>query len=199
MGAARIGFVLFALATLALPASADNKAEARQAYLEGSKYYDLNQFSEALESFKRAYWHHEDPAILFNIAQCHRALGHKKEAIDFYRSFLRKAPEVRNRDELQKIIADLENAIEREKAVATAPPRGMMASGDKSAEPARKTVEPISSAPPPAQSDRPPKKRAWVWGVVGGAVLVVGMALGLGLGLGLQPQPPIAADGTVQF
>src|SRR5581483_1907493 len=112
---------------VAVPAAAEDKAAARAAYAEGSKYYDLNQYALALEAFKRAYWNYEDPVILFNIAQCHRALGHKAEAVGFYRSYLRKASEPRNREEVQKLVSELESAIAQEKAVAAAPPQGTIA------------------------------------------------------------------------
>lgn len=76
-------------------ARAEDKVAARQAYAEASKHYDLNQYAEALAAFKRAYWNFEDPSILYNIAQCHRALRQRSEAIEFYKSYLRKAAEPR--------------------------------------------------------------------------------------------------------
>jgi Tetratricopeptide repeat len=48
------------------------------------------------------------PAFLFNIAQCHRQLGNKQEAIKFYRSYLRKVPDAPNAEEVRKLIASLE-------------------------------------------------------------------------------------------
>jgi|SRR5581483_1277 len=197
---------------VAVPAAAEDKAAARAAYAEGSKYYDLNQYALALEAFKRAYWNYEDPVILFNIAQCHRALGHKAEAVGFYRSYLRKASEPRNREEVQKLVSELESAIAQEKAVAAAPPQGTIAADGKptAAPPAaeaseRKPNPPVASpalslaAAPPAKTEpKPVWKRAWVWGVVGG-VLAAGVALGVGLGVGLQSNPPKAVDGVVTF
>src|SRR5512143_3705253 len=80
-------------------ARAEDKAAARAAYAEGTKYYDLNQFEPALKAFEKAYWNYEEPAFLFNIAQCYRQLDRKPEAVKFYRSFLRKVPEAPNRVE----------------------------------------------------------------------------------------------------
>ncbi len=183
---------------LAIPAAAEDKATARQAYAEGSRHYDLNQYAEALEAFKRAYWNYEDPVILFNIAQCHRLLKHKAEAVDFYRSYLRKAPSARNRDEVQKVISDLESAIEKDKAISTAPPQGTMATEPKPPEPPPIVVVQPPPAPAPEKTEKPVWKRAWVWGVVAG-VLVAGVAVGVGVGLGAQSHPPRASDGTVSF
>lgn len=170
-------------------AFAEDKAAARKAFIEGSKFYDLNQYAEALEAFKRAYWNFEDPVILYNIAQCHRALQHRKEAVDFYRSYLRKASDPPNRDEVQKIISDLETAMAQER---TQPP--------KSQESAPVVVQPSAAATPQvaAVAEHPPRKRSWIWGVVGG-VVIVGVALGVGLGVGLQSHSPSATDGAVRF
>jgi tetratricopeptide (TPR) repeat protein len=213
----RIGWILIALGALAATADAQDKATARQAYIQGSKYYDLNQYAEALEAFKRAYWNYEDPVIIYNIAQCHRALGHKKEAVDFYRSYLRKSSDARNRQEVEKIIAELNSAIDKEHAVSTASPQGTMASEvkptaplpQKSAEPPPAASSPEATEPAPraapvadapkAKTDQPPKKRAWIWGVVAGTALVVGVAVGVGVGIGLQPSAPKPTDGTVRF
>src|SRR5436305_13211216 len=111
---------------LSLTARAEDKEAARKAYLEGQKYYNLAQYGDALEAFKRAYWNYEEPTFLYNIAQCHRALKHKSEAIDFYRSYLRKSPDARNRAEVQRIIAELEAALTQERALSTAPPQGTL-------------------------------------------------------------------------
>jgi tetratricopeptide (TPR) repeat protein len=190
---------------ISLPAAAEDKAAARQAYLEGSKYYDLSQYAEALEAFKRAYWNFEDPSILFNIAQCDRALGHKKEAVDFYRSYLRKAPDASNRQDVEKIIAELNRTIDKEKAVSTAPP---IATEKHSAPPPDSAPAAPRSAPPsaanhalttpaPTRTEKPIWKRGWLWGVLGG-VVVAGVAVGLGVGLG-SAHPPNASYGAVAF
>jgi hypothetical protein len=49
-----------------------------------------------------------DPAFLFNIGQCHRKMGHDKEAVSFYKSYLRNAPNAPNRADVQKRINELE-------------------------------------------------------------------------------------------
>ena len=55
MGALRLGVIAIVVAT-GFSAAAEDKEEARKAFAEGAKYYNLNQFAEALEAFKRAYW-----------------------------------------------------------------------------------------------------------------------------------------------
>ena len=179
---------------LPLAARAEDKDAARKASADGQKYYNLNQFSDALESFKRAYWNYEEPSFLYNIAQCHRLLGHKKDAIDFYRSYLRNAPpEAPNRVASQRMITELEAAIAQEKAVSTAPPQETLA---ESARPAPDAA--VTTSMPSRASDKPVYKRGWFWGVVAGAVVVVGVGVGLGVGLGTSStKDPTATFGHV--
>jgi hypothetical protein len=67
----------------------------------------------ALVAFKRSYFSYDDPALLYNIAQCHRALQHNAIAVAFYRFYLRKAPDAQNRDEVERIISELESTMAR--------------------------------------------------------------------------------------
>jgi tetratricopeptide (TPR) repeat protein len=192
----RVGMILMILAVLVAPAAAEDRALARQAYSEGTKFYDLNQFAEALEAFKRAYWNYEEPVFLFNIAQCHRALGHKSDALGFYRSYLRKAPDAPNRDDVQRIITDLEGAIARDKSAAASRAAAESAAATKAS--ASATAHPALVATPPAKTEKPKPKRAWVWGVVAGAVAVA-VGVGVGVGVGTQSHAPKASDGAVSF
>ena len=85
-------------------------AEAKQHYAAATKFYNLAEYEGALREFKEAYRAVEDPAFLFNIAQCHRKLGHNQDAITFYRNYLRRAPQTANRAEVERRIAELERA-----------------------------------------------------------------------------------------
>ncbi|GAC1421259.1 MAG: hypothetical protein NVSMB57_14880 [Actinomycetota bacterium] len=169
------------LCVVAPPAQAEDKAAARAAYAEGRRDYDLNEFTPALEAFKRAYLAYEDPVFLFNIAQCHRQLGNRQEAIKFYRSYLRNSPEADNREEVNATFARLQAELAQEKQLAA------------SATTAAKSVEPSQSleastpmvataVPPPRRT--PMYKRWWLWTVVG--VVAAGAATGLALGLTSQ-------------
>ena len=202
--------LILAVALLAASGSAraEDKEAARKAYSEGARYYNLNQYAEALEAFKRAYWNYEEPSFLYNIAQCHRALKHKAEAIEFYRSYLRNAPHAPNRAEVERIISELEAAEQKDKAVADAPPEGPLAAPAASASPpastapapAAVTPAPAATTPapaaaiattgPPAAAERPLWKRGWFWGVIGGAAVVVaGVAVGVAIGTSTTRDP----------
>src|SRR5439155_18935700 len=131
-----------------------NKEAARVAYAEATRYYDLNRFDLALEAFQRAYWNYEEPAFLYNLAQCHRQLHHKSDAVAFYRSYLRKLPDAPNRGDVQRTIGDLEAAIALEKVATRSPPQGTIAphAAAPTTEPSRSSLTAIQPAPPRQRS-----------------------------------------------
>jgi tetratricopeptide (TPR) repeat protein len=53
----RLGALLLTL-TAAFSAAAEDKDAARKAFSEATRYYNLNQYAEALEAFKRVLQHH---------------------------------------------------------------------------------------------------------------------------------------------
>jgi tetratricopeptide (TPR) repeat protein len=185
---------LFGIAAAAGPekASAADKAIAHQAFTEGTRRYNLGEYEAALEQFKTAYLHFEDPAFLFNIAQCQRALGHKQEALVLYRSFLRQATVPEGlRKNVNDIIDQLESAVAAEKAEE-----------DRRAKEAQ-TVPPVAEQQPAAvvvqaapqhEEKKPVYKKWWLWTAVGG-VVVAGVVIGLAVGLTRTPASPTAPSG----
>ncbi len=179
----RLLILVMAIATqvIARSAIADDKEAARQAYLEGTRRYDLNEFSTALAAFKRAYLAFEDPAFLYNIAQCYRQLGDKENAVRFYRSYMRKVPNAPNRDEVTGTITTLDVAIAADKAKArppvvqvapaSAPTGGALA--------APRASESLVATGPPKQT--PVYKKWWLWTIVG--IGAAGVAAGIAVGL----------------
>jgi hypothetical protein len=57
---------------------------------------------------KRAYVVHGEAGILFDSGECHRLLGQNAEALDSYRSYLRRKPDAANRAAVETLIAKLE-------------------------------------------------------------------------------------------
>jgi len=94
----------------------DNAAAAKAHYATGVRHFDLSEFDKALAEFKDAYRNKPDPVFLYNIGQCHRKLGHTDEAITFYQSYLRRAPDAKNREEVERRIAELQSLREAETA-----------------------------------------------------------------------------------
>jgi tetratricopeptide (TPR) repeat protein len=120
----RVGLVLLAVCLLAGPALAasDPRTEkAREHYLQGDAFYKLDRYANALGEYEQAYLAKPDPSFLYNIAQCHRLMGDKAEAVKFYRRYLKDAPAAPNREVAEKHIKDLEAALAAPGAAAASP------------------------------------------------------------------------------
>jgi hypothetical protein len=74
--------------TAGAPDIAAAKAHTRQ----GAAFYDLGRYADANAEFERAYLIEQDPALLYNMGQCHRKLGKGDEAVHFFRTYLRRSP-----------------------------------------------------------------------------------------------------------
>lgn len=84
--------------------------EAKTHAKNATAQYSAQQYAAALVEYEAAYADFPDPALLFNIAQCHRKLGHNKEAVDYYRRYLHEEPSSPKKAEIEKHIAELERA-----------------------------------------------------------------------------------------
>ncbi len=99
--------------------------KAREHYRRGEAQYKVSEYAEALKEFKAAYLLKQDPALLFNIAQCHRLLAKYDDALLFYRRFLKEgSASPRNRAEVQRLISEMEAKVQAGSTTqgATPPP-----------------------------------------------------------------------------
>src|SRR5262245_32028416 len=95
-------------------------AQSRSHYEKGRSYFQVGEYRKALEEFKAAHVEKNDPAYIYNIAECHRQLGEPKDAVVFYRRFIRLAPPNQPaRPDAERHIAELESA-----PAAALPPSG---------------------------------------------------------------------------
>jgi tetratricopeptide (TPR) repeat protein len=117
-----IAVVSMARPATASPPTAEEKAKAREHYQKGLTHYDIKEFSEALIEFKNAYRIVQDPAFLFNIAQCYRKLGQDVEALDYYRNYVRRFPNAPNRAEVDHRIQEIEREQEAKSLIGVPPP-----------------------------------------------------------------------------
>jgi hypothetical protein len=212
--------IVAALLSLVLccQAYAMDKVKAREHYRIASQHYDLGEYKDALDGFKEAYRNYEDPVFLFNIAQCHRQLGNKLDAIRAYRTYLLKVPDATNREAVRDMVAKLDKQLADEAAAKREPPQGTLTPGE--AKPVEKTVPQTPVEPPPqVKSDEPPPapipapaetvekpketpvyKKWWLWTIVGG---VVALGVGVGVGVALTTPGPTPMEetnfGTVHF
>src|SRR5436190_18302547 len=129
LGAAvTLAIVLIAGAGVAR-AGDSNAEKARAHFQQGDTYFKLDRYANALQEFEQAYLAKQDPSFLYNIAQCHRLMGNRVEAVRFYKRYLNDAPNAANRPVAEKHIRDLESALGAEELTgAHAPPPAAPAS-----------------------------------------------------------------------
>lgn len=65
--------------------SADDQARAKELFMEGMVAYESGDYVNALTYFDEAHVLAPLPALMFNIARCHEALGHAIAACHAYR------------------------------------------------------------------------------------------------------------------
>ncbi|MGI5861158.1 MAG: tetratricopeptide repeat protein, partial [Myxococcales bacterium] len=119
----RAALVALAVA-FAAPAAGDSGPDAARAVVgSAQRAYDLGLFEQALLDYHRAYELDPQPALLFNIGQCHRKLGELERAAHFYRRFVALAPDSVNAtlardlaDEVEALVAGRKRAAREESA-----------------------------------------------------------------------------------
>ena len=149
MRAAAAALMLVGAVAAPAPALAASPAleDARKLTSKASIEYDVGHFEEALELYTRAYERYPKPALLFDIGQCHRLLGHHERAVFFFQGYLRGQPAAPNRQLVEKLIAESQQE-------PAAPPAAGDTSGKSGAPPA---APPAAPQVPPA-ADITPRK-----------------------------------------
>jgi tetratricopeptide (TPR) repeat protein len=196
----RGALIVVALLLIGGGAYAEDKPKAREAFRVGTQHFKLGEYDQALESFKEAYRNFESPIFLFNIAQCERQLGHKPEAIRFYRQYLADEKNPPNREEVQQTIGKLQADLDAEKAAAKAtpapvepPPPAAVPQVAPSPSPTTLTASPAPERPTPVY------KKWWLWTAVGVVAVGVGVGLGVGLGTASNGLPSTTFGSTKPF
>jgi hypothetical protein len=124
-------------------------SEARTHYEKGRSYFQVSEYRKALEEFKAAHVEKNDPAYIYNIAECHRQLGEPKDAVVFYRRFLRLVPPTHAlRADAERRITELE-ATPASANAASPPPAGREAGPSPSPAPTTPTPTPAASGGAP--------------------------------------------------
>jgi len=137
-------------------ASGDPDVEkAREHLRKASVHYDLQEFRKALTEFREAYRLKNDPVILFDMGQCNRKMAHYREAIDFYKSYLRKVPAGSNRAEAERLIGESEKLLKESPPEPGAPAASAPAASAPAAS-APAASAPAASAEKEADKGTPP-------------------------------------------
>ena len=68
-----------------------------QLYRRGQEAFGAGRYEEAIDAFSAGYKIDPRPEFLLNLAQCHRALGHREQAIQYLERFLEPRDALRRR------------------------------------------------------------------------------------------------------
>jgi tetratricopeptide (TPR) repeat protein len=187
-------------------ALAEGEDPARTLYKNAQREYKDGQFEDALRDYSEAYKLKPLPGFFFDIAQCHRLLGHTDQAVFFYRRYLELAPHSANAPTaealLKRMVAKQKEEENPSATPTSASPKNLAGDGKTSEGATTPTDEDVPLATPdartaaeteaahgpgssansngvvanPPEPSKPLYKRWYVWASVG-AVVVGGVAL----------------------
>jgi tetratricopeptide (TPR) repeat protein len=172
--------------------------KAREHFAAGQAAYEAGRYQQAIAEFLAGYRIAPRPGFLLNIAQSYRKARQPKEALLYYRTFLKVSPSSPMRPQVAALINELTmeilNARDDEPGMPEAPspdptPAAVEAQLTRTTPPARR--------PDPAPASRPLYKRWWFWASV---ATVVAAGVGTGIYLGTRDsQQQDASNGVVRW
>jgi tetratricopeptide (TPR) repeat protein len=148
-----------------------DSSTAKRAFEKGMTAYNLQDFSTALEMFKRAYEELHDPAFLFNIGQAQRQLGQYEAAARSYRIYLASQPGAPNREQVKRLIQQMDEAAKEARAQK---PPALVQPPMQATQPPPASVPP-PAMPPPVDSGRPMRLAGIITAGVGVGLLALGV------------------------
>jgi tetratricopeptide (TPR) repeat protein len=141
--------------------------------------YNTGEYVKALADIERAYELDSRPALLFNVGQCQRALGHHREAAAAFKSYLRDSPNAPNRERAAGLAAEMEKLArqdEKNRPAQPPQPRNDAAVVVVAAAPAELSPA-LEAAVTVTEPSRHIRVGAWWLGGAGLAVAVAGTVL----------------------
>jgi tetratricopeptide (TPR) repeat protein len=115
--------VCFCIASPLLAQSPEDIEKAAKIFQEAEGHYSLLEYQQALDKYKESYRLSNEPALLYNIAQCYRLLNRNEESIQSYKNFLRLAAASPEQQEVaRKFIAELEAKLAQPATTAATQP-----------------------------------------------------------------------------
>lgn len=119
----------FGLLLLGSVAHADNQEDAAAFFQKGETAKNLGRYDEAAEWYIKAYESWPAPEFLYNIGQAYRLGGKCKDALHFYKRFLKlkakdtEAPLSQKKiDQINEFIVSLEECVKDQEAAADKQP-----------------------------------------------------------------------------
>jgi tetratricopeptide (TPR) repeat protein len=162
------------------PAAAAELDAARALFRRAEAEYVAGRHAEALALYRAAHAVVAEPKLLFNIAQCHRALGQYQQAIDVLRQYLaaRDAEDTQASGRLGAVcvattcIETLIDELERRQAAVAALEPGPAVPPPAEAAVAVESARTDSALPAAPPARRTPIYKRW-WFITGAAAAVV--------------------------
>jgi tetratricopeptide (TPR) repeat protein len=177
----KIIFVLFcsfmSLSTLAMAQESDPV----KLFSKGETYYNAGEWELALKNYKEAYIISNEPALLYNMAQCYRQMNKYDDAIRTYKNFLKEMPDTNLRPTVEAFITELEAKKSAPVDPVVVPPTSMVTTVTPVVTP---VVTPTSAALVPAtKEDEKPAthKKIFLFAGIGGGVVLAGVIAGVAL------------------
>ena len=147
--------------------------EMKEHFKAGQTHYSLGEFPEAAAEFREAYRIHNEPAILFNIAQAMRQMNDYRHAYFYYSQYLSQRPDAVNRSEVEQFMDAMKKKMDQEELAKSpeiapqnplgtpegAPAGGAPASNPPGAAPSAGGAQ-VATAPPGSTDTRAADPRA---------------------------------------
>ena len=160
---------------------AEKEKEAKDHYEQGIVQYNLTNYQEAIDHFKKAYELTKAPALLFNIAQAYRLKKDYSIAKTFYQNYVREQSNVNSNDpnikEAENFIQEMEKQMQATGGTLTpvnpppVEPPPVKPNGNASSEHKVTSTPPIVEPAPP-EPDEPSRP--------GRTMKLAGLGLGIG-------------------
>lgn len=148
-----------------------DESTSKRAFDRARHHYNLGEFETALAYFKDAYQAAPLPALLFNIAQCHRNLGNVREAIFFFERYLEERPAAPDAAQVHALLEELHE-------VRTPPPPRTPEALPAVVPPPPVTTATVAGPPlsiPPPRDDRSIAGEWWFWtALLAGSAVIAG-------------------------
>jgi tetratricopeptide (TPR) repeat protein len=152
-------------------------------YKRGLALYQEKDYEGAVAEMSAAYEQRQLPRLLLNIGQAYRKMGKAREALLYYERYLKADPGAP-----PQLKAEIDSYIEQTRTLIEAPK--VQDTIEKNNEPAPSGWDRDSGQMTPeyatqlkeAERHRPIYKRAWFWGVLGGAAaaaIIIGVSVGV--------------------
>lgn len=152
-----IAAVVALLGHSAQAAPDDNARRARDAFTDGTSYFNLGQWDKAIDAWQSGYKLKPDPIFLYNIAQAYRLAENHEKAVFFYRNYLRNSPKAANREEVENKIKQLQSLVEAKRNARELPPGDALppATPTTKSAPVPPPTVVVETTPPPVATPSP--------------------------------------------